>query len=129
MIRSEYLRFLQTLNTDEISADVRKVANLVLQHLDTLIPLSTAQGHRIKKMVKLAQANWRSLSSDIQPPSKQIKNQVCPIIQIISLSVGPFRGFAKQEDFDLASKLVLIYGPNGTGKSSLCEALEYGLLG
>jgi len=29
----------------------------------------------------------------------------------------------------LANRLVLIYGPNGTGKSSFCEALEYGLLG
>ena len=46
-----------------------------------------------------------------------------------SLSVGPFRGFAKQENFDLNCQLVLIYGPNGTGKSSFCEALEYGLLG
>lgn len=45
------------------------------------------------------------------------------------MSVGPFRGFARQEVFDLASRLVLIYGPNGTGKSSFCEALEYGLLG
>ena len=41
MIRAEYLRFLQTQNTGEISDDVRKIANLVLQYLDTLIPLST----------------------------------------------------------------------------------------
>ncbi|MFC1589399.1 AAA family ATPase [Pseudomonadota bacterium] len=38
-------------------------------------------------------------------------------------------GFLRQEIFDLDSSLVLIYGPNGTGKSSFCEALEYGLLG
>lgn len=129
MIRAEYIRFLQTLNAKGIPADVRKVANLVLQHLNGLIPLSTAQGQRVKKMAKLAQANWSSLDSDIQPPSKQVTEQVCPIIQLKSLSVGPFRGFARQEDFDLASQLVLIYGPNGTGKSSFCEALEYGLLG
>ena len=45
------------------------------------------------------------------------------------MTVGPFRGFSKPEHFDLDSNLVLIYGPNGTGKSSFCEALEYCLLG
>ena len=129
MIRTEYLRFLQTLTTDGASADVRKVANLVLIHLDRLIPLSTSQGQRIKKVVKLAQANWTTINADIAPAPQQAAIQTSPFTQLKSLSVGPFRGFAKQEDFDLASQLVLIYGPNGTGKSSFCEALEFGLLG
>ncbi|HBQ86729.1 MAG TPA: chromosome segregation protein SMC [Syntrophomonas sp.] len=129
MIQAEYLRFMQTLSTDGIPGDVRKIANLVLKHLETLIPLSTAQGHRIKKMVELAQTNWGSICSDIQAIREQATEQTYPITQIKSFSVGPFRGFAKQEDFDLASQFVLIYGPNGTGKSSFCEALEYSLLG
>lgn len=129
MIQAEYLRFLQTLSIDDIPDDVRKIANLVLQYLETLIPLSTAQGQRIKKMVELAQTNWGSICSYIQPTREQAPEQTCPITQIKSFSVGPFRGFAKQENFDLASQLVLIYGPNGTGKSSFCEALEYSLLG
>lgn len=129
MIQAEYLRFMQTLSTDDIPGDVRKIANLVLKHLETLIPLSTAKGQRIKKMVELALTNWGLICSDIQPTREQATEQTCPITQIKSFSVGPFRGFAKQEDFDLASQLVLIYGPNGTGKSSFCEALEYCLLG
>jgi hypothetical protein len=47
MIRAEYVRFLQTLNAEGITAEECKIANLVPQHLDTLIPLSTAQGQRI----------------------------------------------------------------------------------
>ncbi|AFV02385.1 ATPase involved in DNA repair [Dehalobacter sp. DCA] len=129
MIQAEYLRFMQTLSIEGIPGDVRKIANLVLKYLDTLIPLSTAQGQRIKKMVELAQTNWDSICSDIQLTLEQVTEQTCRITQIKSFSVGPFRGFAKQEDFDLASQLVLIYGPNGTGKSSFCEALEYSLLG
>lgn len=129
MIRTEYLRFLQTLDAGEVSVDVRKMANLVLQNIDALIPLSTAHGQRIRKMVKLAQSNWCSTSSDLPPTSEQVAVQTCPIIKLKNISVGPFRGFARQEDFDLSSQLVLIYGPNGTGKSSFCEALEYGLLG
>jgi energy-coupling factor transporter ATP-binding protein EcfA2 len=129
MIRAEYLRFLQTLTVANIAIDVRKIANLVLDHLDTLIPLSTSQGQRIKKMVQLGQMLWASTSADIQPIPEQAAEHACPIAQLKSLSVGPFRGFARQEDFDLDSRLVLIYGPNGTGKSSFCEALEFGLLG
>ncbi|MEN6374458.1 MAG: chromosome segregation protein SMC [Smithella sp.] len=129
MIRTEYLRFLQTLTHADIAAEVRKIANLVLDHFDTLIPLSTSQGQRIKKMVQLTQTNWASISTDIQPIPEQETEQACPITRLKSLFVGPFRGFARQEPFDLASLLVLIYGPNGTGKSSFCEALEFGLLG
>lgn len=129
MIRAEYFRFLQTLTSDTTPADVRKIANLLLEHLYELVQLSSSHGQRVKKVVGLAQANWATTGADVQPLTEQPKEQTCPISQLKSLSVGPFRGFAKQEDFDLNSRLVLIYGPNGTGKSSFCEALEYGLLG
>ncbi len=127
MILSEYHRFLQTL-AHAGSQDLSKVANLVLAHWDVLLPLTTAQGHRVKKLAELAQANWEIVSDDIQPMAAQAGTIGNQIRQLKSLHVGPFRGFAKPEDFDLSS-LVLIYGPNGTGKSSFCEALEYGLLG
>lgn len=129
MIRAEYLRFLQALAVANVADDVRKIANLVLNHLDTLTPLSTSQGQRIKKVIRLAQDGWTTISVSIQPIPEQVTNQNWSIHRLKNLSVGPFRGFAKREDFDLASRLVLIYGPNGTGKSSFCEALEYGLLG
>src|SRR5690606_9752838 len=45
------------------------------------------------------------------------------------LTVGPFRGFMRQETFDLSRDITLVYGANGTGKSSFCEALETAMLG
>lgn len=129
MITTEYARFMQTLISADVSDGVRKIANLILENLEILIPLSTAQGQRIKKIVKLAQANWDSISSEIQTELENTEKQACTLNQLKMLNVGPFRGFAKQEEFDLTSKVVLIYGPNGTGKSSFCEALEYALLG
>jgi len=128
MILAEYRRFLQTL-ANAGSQDLRKVANLVLEHWNDLLPLTTAQGQRVKKLVELAQANWETTIANIQPIPVQASVTINAICQLKSLRVGPFRGFAKPEDFDLASSLVLIYGPNGTGKSSFCEALECGLLG
>lgn len=129
MITGEYLRFLQTLNMPPVTDAVRKVANLVAVHLDEIIPLSTHQGQRIKRTVALAQESWESISSDIQQAPESQEEQVAQFSQLKRIIVGPFRGFARQEVFDLNSRLVLIYGPNGTGKSSFCEALEYGLLG
>lgn len=128
MILAEYRRFLQTL-ANVGSLDLRKVANLVLQDFDDLLPLTTAQGHRVQKLVESAQANWETISANIAQIPVQAAVTTNAIRQLKSLRVGPFRGFAKPEDFDLASSLVLIYGPNGTGKSSFCEALEHGLLG
>ena len=41
MIRAEFQRFLQTLNNGTSSEGVRKIANLVLDHLNELVPLTT----------------------------------------------------------------------------------------
>ena len=127
MIKAEYYRFLQTLNSAPEA--VRKVAKLIAAHLDNLVPLSTYQGQRIKRIVALAQANWEAISPEIQPVPESREEKLATFSQLKRMTVGPFRGFARQEVFDLASRLVLVYGPNGTGKSSFCEALEFGLLG
>ena len=129
MIKTEYLRFLKELLNKKVPNDVLKIASLVQENLELLIPLTTAQGQRIKKVVELAQANWNTLCSSTQLKSEQAEKQTYSITQIKKLTVGPYRGFAQQEVFDIDSKLVLVYGPNGTGKSSFCEALEYALLG
>lgn len=129
MIRSEYQRFMQTLQGHNSTDPVRKIANIVSAYLDEIIPLGTHQGHRIKKIVQLSHANWAQAPTQIAPTLGNDVEQAVRLASLKTIKVGPFRGFAKQEVFDLNSRLVLIYGPNGTGKSSFCEALEYSLLG
>ena len=129
MIRAEYQRFMQTLQGQNATESVRKVANIVSAHLDELLPLSTHQGQRIRKMVELCQTSWGRIPTNIPPFLDQEVAPEVPLSRLKTMTVGPFRGFARQEVFDLNSRLVLIYGPNGTGKSSFCEALEYTLLG
>lgn len=129
MIQAEYQNFLQTLLSTPSSPGVHKFANLVLAHLSELIPLSTHQGQRVKHVSTLAQGEWQGLSEVIPAELEEVSTASSPLVQLKQLSVGPFRGFSREEVFDLQSLLVLIYGPNGTGKSSFCEALEYGLLG
>jgi len=129
MIHAEYQRFMQTLIEQNATDPVCKIANIVLAHLDEIVPLGTHQGQRIRKIVQLSSANWEQASTQIIPVPDNNVEQVAQLSSLKAMTVGPFRGFARQEVFDLNSRLVLIYGPNGTGKSSFCEALEYSLLG
>jgi recombinational DNA repair ATPase RecF len=129
MIHAEYQRFMQTLMEQNATDPVCKIANIVLSHLDEIVPLGTHQGQRIRKIVQLSHENWEQASTQIHPIPENNVDQVVQLSSLKAMTVGPFRGFARQEVFDLNSRLVLVYGPNGTGKSSFCEALEYSLLG
>lgn len=50
-----------------------------------------------------------------------------PIID--RLRVEAFRGFRDAREFDLSAAAVIVTGPNGTGKTSFFDALQWGLLG
>ncbi len=50
-----------------------------------------------------------------------------PIID--RLRVEAFRGFRDAREFDLSAAAVIITGPNGTGKTSFFDAMQWGLLG
>lgn len=51
-------------------------------------------------------------------------------IRILSLSTQYFRGFREPEcPINLGANLLVIHGPNSTGKTSLTEALEWVLTG
>lgn len=49
--------------------------------------------------------------------------------KINTLTVEAFRSIGKSLTFDLQSPLTLIYAPNGTGKTTVCEAAEWMLTG
>lgn len=50
-------------------------------------------------------------------------------MKITSLTLQAFRGFNKKEEFCLKSDIIVLYGPNGHGKSSIYDAIEWGLTG
>ncbi len=129
MVKNEYLRFLEFLKAEGASPNVYKIANLILNYFDDVLQLGTAQGRRAKKTTELAQKDWNNLSSVISDVVNETSDEDDIINRLKSIKIGPFRGFAKEECIDLNSLRVLVYGPNGTGKSSFCEAIEYGLLG
>ncbi|PCC99184.1 AAA family ATPase [Halopseudomonas pelagia] len=127
-IHSEYHRFISHLMQREVHDDVRRLAHLILNHLQPLSEVGSARRGRSTRLAPLAVTHLAQIpvayGGDAGGP------EAGPALgRLHQLEVGPFRGFMRQETFDLSHDITLVYGANGTGKSSFCEALELAMLG
>lgn len=127
-IYSEYHRFLAYLEQRELHDDVRRLANLVHNHLQELAEVGATRRGRSVRLAPLAVAHMAHMPVEYagDPSGPEAASALGRLLQ---LEVGPFRGFMRQETFDLSHDITLVYGANGTGKSSFCEALEVAMLG
>ena len=50
-------------------------------------------------------------------------------VRLTSLRISAFRGISDPAQFDLSAPLTLVFAPNGTGKTTMCEAAEWLLTG
>jgi len=127
-IRSEYHRFLAHLAQRHVHDDVRRLAHLVLDHLQPLAEVGAARRGRSTRLAPLAIAHLAQMPVAYDGDARGPENGPA-LGRLHQLEVGPFRGFMRQETFDLSHDITLVYGANGTGKSSFCEALEVAMLG
>jgi hypothetical protein len=127
-IYSEYHRFLAHLARREVHDDVRRLAHLVLNHLQPLAEVGAARRGRSTRLAPLAMAQLAQMPAGYDGDAR-IPEAGPALGRLHQLEVGPFRGFMRQETFDLSHDITLVYGANGTGKSSFCEALEVAMLG
>lgn len=127
-IDSEYHRFLAHLAQREVHDDVRRLAYLVLNHLQPLAEVGAARRGRSTRLAPLAVAHLAQMLVAYEENPRG--PEAGPALgRLHHLEVGPFRGFMRQETFDLSHDITLVYGANGTGKSSFFEALEVAMLG
>lgn len=112
-----------------VSEDVLRLANIVLANFDLIAATSTQRSQRSSVLADLARRLL--LTTDAAPPPAILAAQVGDWNwhRLRTLVVGPFRGFRNSETFDLQRRIVMFSGPNGSGKTSLCEALELAMLG
>jgi hypothetical protein len=108
--------------------DVRRLAHLVLDHLQPLAEVGAARRGRSTRLAPLAIAHLAQMPVAYDGDARGPENGPA-LGRLHQLEVGPFRGFMRQETFDLSHDITLVYGANGTGKSSFCEALEVAMLG
>src|SRR4051794_6750121 len=50
-------------------------------------------------------------------------------MRIIEIKLANFRGFARAQSINLDGDIVIVWGPNGTGKTSLLDACQWLVLG
>jgi len=127
----DFERFVVWLHQPETQAhaDVRRLANLTLTRFDEIAQTSRNRSQRSIYLVEQARRAWVEAPEglpDIQPVAVEGS---WPWQRLRHLTLGPFRGFRTPEPFDLQKRIILFYGPNGSGKTSFCEGLEYALLG
>ena len=126
--KNEYRKYLAWLQAQNVSDDAKRVAMIVSDSFDRIAPTSANQSQRTRLLLPLLEERLEGQDMAL-PAYAEIPAAALSWKQLRQLVVGPFRGFREQETFDLDKSIVLVYGPNGTGKSSFCEALEFTLLG
>jgi recombinational DNA repair ATPase RecF len=129
--KQDFKQFVRWLHQPEKNTpiNVRKLANLALSNFDDL---SQTTRHKSSRTIYLANLMRHELeATEDNEPVMGHENEGSPWLwtRLNHLTLGPFRGFRTPEPFDISKKITLFYGPNGSGKTSLCEGLEYALLG
>lgn len=126
-LNSDFARFKQWLRSRQPSEAVLKICAVIEANLARIAQTTHAGGQRSRLLVPMLRAGMNqevAVDQPLGPAQAEIGWN-----QLTTLEVGPFRGFRRKEIFDLCHPTILILGGNGTGKSSLCEAMELALLG
>ncbi|HJV82345.1 AAA family ATPase [Noviherbaspirillum sp.] len=107
----------------------KKLSGLILKNFEEISAVGTAKGQRGKLVAKLIQNAGDGAAEDFDLGEEGTGHVAGTVSRLSQITVGNFRGFSDNHSFSLIKKFTFAYGPNGTGKSSLCEAFEYCLLG
>ncbi|WP_373470605.1 AAA family ATPase [Carnobacterium alterfunditum] len=124
----EYKKFLNK-QENNFSIYEKKLAKIILDNFENIENKNSYMGSRGKLIGSLVTSYGEFVEEPIfsdETPEIKADNQ---FKSLSSLTVKNFRGFSNEQVFDLEKPYTFVYGPNGSGKTSFCEALEYGLLG
>jgi recombinational DNA repair ATPase RecF len=129
--REDYEHFVRWLHQPDkrVREDVLRFANMVLGDFEPAAATFRQHNSRSHHLAALARRVLAATAPAAPAAAAEVPAPPRPWRRLRQLSVGPFRGFRRDEVFDLQKRVLLFYGPNGSGKSSLCEALEHALLG
>lgn len=125
---AEFNHFL-TKSAPTLSEHEKKLANLMLGGFDEIAAVGAAGGRRGKVLAKLIVEKGDAVPPALEIETDEANVNESEIVRLTKVTVEHFRGFSDKHTFEFKNPYTFVYGPNGTGKSSLCEALEYGLLG
>ncbi|WP_265432592.1 AAA family ATPase [Aeromonas salmonicida] len=123
----EFKHFLAK-SAPTLSEHEKKLANLILGRFNEIAVVGAAGGRRGKVLAKLIVDEGESASPALDIAADEANANESEILRLTKVEVEHFRGFSEKHTFEFKTPYTFVFGPNGTGKSSLCEALEFGLL-
>lgn len=126
--KHEFLSWVDTLETEQLSEHEITMLSILISNFEEVASVGTASGQRAKllsqKIIELNKGTVKDL------PQYEINEMSDSVIKRIeSLDVEKFRGFGAIQSFTFDKQYTFFHGPNGSGKTSFCEALEYCILG
>lgn len=126
--KHEFLSWVDTLEMEKLTEHEITLLSILIDNFEDVASVGTASGQRAKllaqKISGLKQTTVKKL------PKYEIKEiSESDIDRIESLDVEKFRGFGTIQSFTFDNQYTFFHGPNGSGKTSFCEALEYCILG
>lgn len=124
----EFKIFIKT-NIATFSEFEKKLAKLLLDNFSAIENTGSAAGRRGKAIAKLINDAGDAASSELVVEANEKAENIDKVTRLTSIKIEHFRGFSNVQNLEFKNPYTFIYGPNGTGKSSLCEALEFSLLG
>lgn len=129
--KQDYVRFLRWMHELQPAAPerVRQFGDMVLGDFEAVAETAPQRNARATHLAALARRALTATAAEMPDGQDEDPGTEWPWTRLRSLAAGPFRGFVREEVFDLQRRVVLFYGPNGAGKSSICEAIERAMLG
>ena len=125
----QFDKFIKSQKGENLTTYEIKLINLIRDNFENVANLGTAQGYRAHYINELININRSTIKDELLINDKDETVDKTPFERLHSLDVKNFRGFKTKENFSFDRLKILVYGPNGSGKTSFCEALEYALLG
>lgn len=127
--RSQFDAFVKDAVAGGLSDHEAKLINLILGDFDAIKALGTVRGRRGSHIAALIEKHGDTAPTKIDVAQLQASGGSQGIQRLQRITVKAFRGFTEEHTFEFKTPYTFVYGPNGTGKSSFCEALEFCLLG
>lgn len=106
----------------------KQLLNLILDKFEGVYPRGSSNGMRAKFLGAMIQTQGKNISDEINISRNSTVTSIEYANNLTELIVSDFGGFVEEQKFLFDKQYTLIYGSNGSGKTSFCDALEYSLL-
>lgn len=124
----EFSRWLDSLRHEMLTPYDITLLNIIVENFDEIASKGVNKGGRAKLLGRLIESLENKVE-ECSVPSITSNGEKTKVVKLTDLYIEDFRGFGHAEKFNFEKQYTFYHGPNGSGKTSFCEALEYSVLG